>query len=126
MSRHLSAHNKGIQELETELLKHDPSGVPVTPLQLQLVVETLNTRIRNRGLLAKQILLQRDQETSEKIIVKDEYLSKQQQNQRSYNHPFSFKSKAPGRRDTLKANVSVGDLVFIKGERNKSRARYRY
>ena len=105
-----SVSDKGIQELETELLKHDPSGTPVTLFQLQLVLETLNTHIRNRGLSAMEILLQRNQQTSEKILVKDDRLSRQQQNQRTYNHPFSSKSKAPGCRDASKANVSVGDL----------------
>ena len=41
--------DKGIQELEREMLQVDPNGGPLTAVQLQLVVETLNTRIRNRG-----------------------------------------------------------------------------
>ena len=53
--------NKGIQELEREMLKVDPNGGPLTAVQLQLAVETLNTRIRNRGLSAKEILFQRNQ-----------------------------------------------------------------
>ena len=115
-----------MQELETELLKHDPSGAPVSPLQLQLVVETLNTCIRNRGLSAKEILLQRDQQTSEQVLVKDDCLSKQQHNQHTYNHPFSSKSKAPSRRNAPKANVILGDLGFMNDEQNKNRARDGY
>ena len=56
--------DKGTQELEFELLKYDPSGSPVTYFQLQLVLQILNARIRNRGLSAKEVLLQRDINTN--------------------------------------------------------------
>ena len=59
-----SVIDKGIQELEHEILNVDPSGGPLTNVQLQFVVETLNTRIRNRGLSAREILYQRYQHTN--------------------------------------------------------------
>ena len=54
-----SVIDRGIQELEHELLQVDSTSGPVATLQLQLVIETLNTCIRNRGLSAKEILFQR-------------------------------------------------------------------
>ena len=42
------------QELEKELLKMDPSGSPVTPLTLSTATNTLNSRIRQQGLSAKE------------------------------------------------------------------------
>ena len=49
-----SVVDKAIQELETELLKLDPSGAQVAPLQLQLAVDMLTSRIQNHGLSAKK------------------------------------------------------------------------
>ena len=42
------------QELELELLKVDPSSSPVAQLTLQKAIDSLNSRIRNRGLSAKE------------------------------------------------------------------------
>ena len=122
-----SVIDKGIQELESELLKHDTSGAPVTTLQLQTVLTTLNTRIRNRGLSAREILFQRDQQTNEQLSICDKELSSKQQDIRTQNHPLSAISKAPrGKLALLNPAVSIGKLVFIKHERNKNHPRDRY
>ena len=73
-----SVIDRGIQELEEEILKHDMSGSVLTPLKLQIIVDSLNGRVRNRGLSAKEIVLKRDQFSHEPINVNDEHLSKQQ------------------------------------------------
>ena len=84
---------KGIQEIEAELLRRDPSGNPVTPVELSVVIESLNSRLRNRGLSAKEILLQTDQNTGEKFTFNDKELSFQQHNIRLRNHLPSSLSK---------------------------------
>ena len=66
---------KGIQEIEAELLRRDPSGNSVTPVELSVVIESLNPCLRNRGLSAKEILLQRDKNTGEKFTFNDKELS---------------------------------------------------
>ena len=63
---------KGVKELEDELLRKDPSGAPVTVVSLQLAIDKLNGRVRNMGLSGKEIVLQRDQHTWEKITLDDE------------------------------------------------------
>jgi len=69
--------DKAIQKLELELLKAGHSNVPITSLQLQGAVDTLNTRIRNRGLSAKEIVLQRDQQSYEQLDNNDSALASQ-------------------------------------------------
>jgi len=112
--------DKAIQELELELLKAGHSNVPITSLQLQGAVDTLNTRIRNRGLSAKEIILQRDQHSYEQLNINDSALAWQQKAIRRQDH----RTSAP-EHDTP-TDVNVGDLVFIKHERNKNKARDRF
>ena len=52
-----SVAEKSNKELELELLRLDPSGLPVTHTLLQQALKNLNTRIRNRGLSAQEMLL---------------------------------------------------------------------
>ena len=54
------AAEKCNQELELELLRVDPTGSPVSDTTLQSAVRVLNSRIRNRGLSAREIVLCRD------------------------------------------------------------------
>ena len=60
---------KANSELEIELLKIDPTGAPVSNVTLQNAVHALNSRIRNRGLSAREILFCRDQITWISVIV---------------------------------------------------------
>ena len=121
-----SVIDRGIQELEEEILKHDMSGSVLTPLKLQIIVDTLNGRVRNRGLSAKEIVLKRDQFSHEPINVNDEHLSKQQSLIRNKNHRYSSLSKATRKVAASKASVVVGDLVYIKHEKQKHKLRDRY
>ena len=118
--------DKGIQELEREMIQVDPNGGPLTAVQLQLVVETLNTRIRNRGLSAKEILFQRNQYTNDQITLNDTELAAQQRHICEHNHDASAVSKSRGKPPSTQSNFHVGDLVFIKDEGHKNKARERY
>ena len=83
------------QELETELLKIDSSGSPVTNCTLQLAIHSLNSRIRNRGLTAQEIVTCRDHITGKQLQFNDAELCERQELLRDQNHPSSTKSKAP-------------------------------
>ena len=110
---------KAIQELEKELKRAYPEGGPITPPQLALVTATLNTRVRDRGLAAKEILFQRDSYTSDQLNISDKALADSQFANRQANHLYSARSKAPNAWPAAKANVKVGDLVFVKQDGNK-------
>ena len=118
--------DKGIQELEHEIVNVDPSGGPLSDVQLQLIMETLNSRIRNRGLSAREILYQRDQLTSNQLSINDAQLAHQQASLREHNHKPSAVSKSRGKPPAAQLELKVGNLVFIKDEGSKHKARERY
>ena len=107
-------------------MRQDPSGGPISSLQLSLAVARLNSRIRSRGLSSREMLTQRDQFTNEQIPITDQDLIISQHQQRLKNHKASEISKAPSGKYPKTPNISVGDLVYLYTYRNKHGARYRY
>ena len=65
---------RAIQELERELIRFEPHGGPVSSLTLSLAVASLNSRIRNRGLSAREMWTQRDQYSHTQLPIKDQTL----------------------------------------------------
>ena len=118
--------DKAIQELENELLKIDNIHGPVSDVQLQLALSLLNSRIRNRGLSAREILLQGDQVTNEQIHISDQVLAESQISNRTNNHLSSTNSKTPGCSLATAMDCKVRDLVFLMNECNKNKAYDRY
>ena len=86
---------KAVQELKSEILRQDPSGNPVSPLNLALAVSRLNSHIRGRGLSACEMWVQSDQFTSSQLHLLDQQLIADQQLLRKQNHPHSQSSKNP-------------------------------
>jgi hypothetical protein len=117
---------KAVQELEAEMKKAFPEGGPISPSSLAVVVATLNSRIRNRGLSAKEILFQRDNDSLSQLNLSDMSLSDQQLHHRTQNHLASAISKAPKGVPPHSPTFSVGDLVFVKSEGTKHTGRERY
>ena len=118
--------DKAIQELENEILRIDASGTQISEATLSKAIQTINSRIRNRGLSAREILFSRDQTTGEKLHFEDAMLSQQQASIRTDNHAHSALSKASKKSPALRSAISIGDLVFIKAERSKLKGRDRY
>ena len=118
--------DKCAQELELELLKRNPAGGPCSPEELQEAVLTLNSRIRNRGLSAKEILLQRDQHTGEQLNFDARELIDQQMLLRSKNNIASAASKSKGGKPANACDVAIGKLVYLKCEGDKTKGRERY
>ena len=117
---------KAIRELEDEILRHEPSGGPLTSLTLSLATARLNSRLRSRGLSAREMWTQRDQFTHNQIPLSDADLISTQHEQRLSNHPHSERSKAPSRVLPNDDPLAVGDLVYLRSDRTKSSARPRY
>ena len=107
------------QELETELLRVDNSGSPVSDCTLQLAVYALNTRIRNRGLSAKEIVTCRDNVTGQRLQLDDAELCKRQEQLREQNHKHSAACKAPTGVPAAIPAISKGSLVYVKAEGDK-------
>ena len=117
---------KAVRELEEELLRLDPMGGTTTPLALSLATANLNSRIRTRGLSAREMWHQRDQFTNQQIPFSDLQMIQSQHQLRTTNHPYSERSKAPLRPAAPTPQLEVGDLVYLYSDRDKTRARDRY
>ena len=117
---------RAVQEVEAELLRQDPNGGAITPLQLSIAVARLNSRIRKRGLSAREMFMQRDEFTNDQLPISDRDLIQAQYDQRVSNHPYSESAKAPRGKLPTPSGINVGDLVYINSDRNKSQARDRY
>ena len=115
-----------VQELEAELLKHDPRGGPVSDLTLATCTARLNSRIRTRGLSSREMLFQRDQFNNNQLPIADWDLIKQQHQSKLANHHHSEASKAPLSDYPEVPSISVGDLVYLHNDRSKLKARERY
>ena len=86
----------------------------------------LNSRIRGRGLSAREIWFQRDQFSNEQLPISDRAIISEQHHSRLQNHEHSQISKAPRGKDAPVPTIRVSDLVYIVSDRSKSQARDRY
>ena len=117
---------RAVQELQAEIVRMEPNCSAVTPLMLSVATARLNTRVRGRGLSAREMLLQRDQFSHGQLPVDDRELILQQHATRMANHPHSMRSKAPSGHVPTPPHLQPGDLVYLYSDRDKSKARDRY
>lgn len=115
-----------VRELCVELLKQCPQGGPVHTTTLALAVASLNSRIRHSGLSAMELWTQRDQFTGEQLPIDDQRNIIDQHLSRMRNHPFSSKSKAKNKFYPDPPPISIGSLVVLKFEKDKTRSRDKY
>ena len=115
-----------IAELGREYLQINPEGGPFTSVALALATANLNSRIRASGLSAREIWTQRDQFTGEQLPLEDHQLILQRHFSRTQNHGPSVLSKSHGRPLGETAHIQVGDLVYLRSDRDKCRARDKY
>ena len=112
---------RAIGELGVEILKLFPAGGPLTSTQLAMATSSLNSRIRNNGLSSREIWTQRDQFTGQQLPIDDRQIIQNQYFQRTYNHNTGGKTH-----DQNHLQPVVGDLVYIAGDKDKTKARDRY
>ncbi|XP_066272397.1 uncharacterized protein [Branchiostoma lanceolatum] len=117
---------RAIEEMREELCKVDPLGQPVSPAQLAVITARVNAKVRSNGLSSREYLFQRDQFNGEQIPLSDKSLLAKQNQRRLDNHTPSSKSKASTRKVKPAPLITVGDLVYLHADRDKSQARNRY
>ena len=115
-----------IMELGLECLHLSPDGGPLSKVSLALATANLNSRIRQGGLSAREIWTQRDQVTGQQLAVEDRQLILKQHLSRTYSHASSAKAQAHGKSMPDSPSLSVGDLIYLKGDRDKTKARDKY
>ncbi len=117
---------KAVRELEDEIARQQPNGGPVSETTLSLATARLNSRIRNRGLSAREMLFQRNQCTNEQIPMSDANLIKEQHQHRMSNHHHSMISKGGSNPLLSSSTIKVGDIVYLYKDRDKTKSRDRY
>ena len=117
---------RAVQELGNELVRVHPDGGPITNVMLAMATANMNTRIRCDGLSSREIWTQRDQITGEQLPIDDQMIILSQHEARSANHPASERSKAPGRSATRQPDIDIGQLVYLREDRDKTRTRDKY
>jgi len=116
---------RAIQELGRECLNVSPEGGPLSSVTLALATSLMNSRIRNSGLSAYELWTQRDQVTCDQLPIMEKQIIDQQHHNRLKNHPYSAKSKSLGKPE-LTSCIAVGDLIYLRGERDKTKCRDKY
>ena len=104
-----------IKEFHKERLRLNPSGGPVSEIELAIITKNMNSRIRSRGFSAKEIAFQRDQVSNESKVISDAKMSEEQLKKRKSQHPSLLPK--------VVTKFNIGDNVYIKNERNKLKAR---
>ena len=107
--------DKSIQELEAELRRLSPEGLPVSVGTLSQAVTTLNNRIRSHGLSASQVHFSRDFITGKNLTIKDEKLWQVREDRKSVT-----KLKTP---PPPQPTPRPGQMVFLKKDGDKHTAR---
>ena len=111
---------KAVQEVINELLRLDPLGDPVSQVLLATATANLNSRLRSRGLSAREMWTRRDQFSNQQILFEDHDIIAKQAQQRRTNHQHSEKWKVPATRPRKPQVIAVGDLVYLYSDRNKT------
>ena len=94
-----------MQELEKEIKKLAPSGNFVDIRILSKATNTVNEKIRNQGLSAKEILFSRDQFSQKNLELNDESISKLVTESRKENNFYSSKSKSTTKKAAIPVNA---------------------
>ena len=118
--------DKAIRELHPEINKIDPSGGKISELTLSLALSNLNDRIRESGLSARELWTKRDQYTGKQIPLSEESVVRNKYQERLASHSASAKYQSRGKTEPCYSNISIGDLVYIISDRDKTKPREKY
>ena len=100
-----------IKEFHKERLKLNPSGGRINEMERCIITKNMNSRVRERGLTAKEMAFNRDQITNEVKPANDMALSFDQLKMRTHRHP-QVEHQAH-------VDFCVGDDVFLKADKSK-------
>jgi hypothetical protein len=118
--------DKAVEELGNEILRISPEGGPISQTTLAVATSLCNSRVRRDGLSSLELWTQRDQITGDQLPISDTEVIKNQNDSRNRNHMSSAKSKFKGKEINNHPGLSVGSLVYMRSERDKTQARCKY
>ena len=96
------------------------------PRRLAVATARLNARLCNQGLSSRELWTQRNQFSNEQIPLSDFQHIMEKHRDRQTNHPFSEQAKGGRSPSPSTTILQVGNLVYVKADRDKSRALDRY
>ena len=115
-----------IKEFRKEWLRLKPNGESLNDIELATITSTINSRIRLNGLAPKEVMLKRSIHDHHDIQVQDVSESSDQYKRRvKSNNQAKLKDSLIYKRP-LNPDINVGDLVYLKSDLSKSRAREEY
>ena len=118
--------DRTIQDVESEIVRMSPNGGKISAGTLALAISAVNSRIRSNGLSSREVLFKRDIFTNENLNFHDDNISKFKHEKRLQNHPSSELSKSGGKPPAERIVLSVGDIVHVKSDGTKHKAREFY
>ncbi|KAJ8347455.1 hypothetical protein AAFF_G00199510, partial [Aldrovandia affinis] len=94
----------------------------------RLVIEVGNAKTSTKTQSLRRLFksFKHDQFSNRQLPVNDQELIMKQHSQRVTNHPYSVRSKTPSGRVAAPPTIRPGDLVYLYGDQNKSKACDRY
>lgn len=116
--------DKTMAELRAIFRTVSPDGSPLSLLDLQKAVETLNKRIRNSNLSAREIMFSRLQDNNKNIKLDDEALSEAQYERRVKANDAAAKAKV-NLKQTVVPDIKLHSLVFLKQDEAKDKSKVR-
>ena len=115
--------DKAIRELREQLVRLSPRGGAVSEATLARATGFLNSVIRHTGRSAKELWLSRDQLSGSNIVLDDQDISKTQFANRQSSHLSSSKYSSRNGKPVSIPSLQIGDMVYVKSDRSKSKAR---
>lgn len=116
--------DKAIRELENEIVRIAPHSTSINQTILALSLQALNSKIRNRGLSAHEIMFSRENQTNDNLNLSDKKLLNLQKDIKDKNNENSAKHISQNQKN--KELFYVGDIISIDSEKNKNNIRDGY
>ena len=123
---HNPVAEKAIRELEEVIIKLLPRGEKLTEIVLAKATEVLNKIIRHSGYNSQELYSNRDQSTGAKLDLSDLKLSELQHKMRNDSHGSSAKYESRDAKHPETPDIKKGNIVFLKSEKSKHKAREKY
>ena len=117
---------KAIRELREQLVRLSPHGGAVSDATLARATAFLNSIVRHTGRSAKELWLSRDQLSGVNLQLNDLEISHTQFEKRKASHLPSAKYASRDGKPVSVPSLQIGDMVFVKSDRSKSKARDSY
>ena len=118
--------DKIMAELRYILRVVSPEGLPLSELDLQKCTETLNTKIRNMNLSAREIMFSRLQDLNANIQLNDALISDSQFENRKIANSRAATKVAPDHQNlSSETEVKLHSLVFLKDDIAKDKTKVR-